>query len=153
MTSPLADRLRPQDLGEVVGQRHILGQGKVLRRLIEGGTIPNLIFYGPSGVGKTTVARIIAEKAHKKLYKLNGTTASTSDIREIVENLGSLEAMGGVILYLDEIQYLNKKQQQTLLQFIEDGSITLRERPGDPRHLQIENFAALRQPGAGALPV
>lgn len=125
MTSPLADRMRPKDLSEVVGQRHILGQGKVLRRLIEGGTIPNLIFYGPSGVGKTTVARIIAEKAHKKLYKLNGTTASTSDIREIVENLGSLDAMGGVILYLDEIQYLNKKQQQTLLQFIEDGSITL----------------------------
>lgn len=122
---PLADRIRPQTLDDVVGQQHLLGRDKVLRRMIDSGTVPNLIFYGPSGVGKTTVASIIAKQAGKKLCRLNGTTASTSDIREVVGKLDTLEGMGGVILYLDEIQYLNKKQQQTLLEFIENGSITL----------------------------
>lgn len=122
---PLADTIRPQTLDEVVGQRHILGQGKVLRRMIESGNVPNLIFYGPPGVGKTTVASIIAKQAKKKLCKLNGTTASTADIREVVGQLGTIDGIGGVVLYLDEIQYLNKKQQQTLLEFIEDGSVTL----------------------------
>ncbi len=125
MGAPLADRIRPQTLDEVVGQEHLLGQDKVLRRMIESGNIPNLIFYGPSGVGKTTVASIIARKAGKKLYKLNGTTASTADIREVVEGCNTIEGIGGVLLYLDEIQYLNKKQQQTLLEFTENGSITL----------------------------
>ena len=104
MASPLADRMRPASLEEVVGQQHILGPGKVLRRLMESGTIPNLIFYGPSGVGKTTVARILSAPAHKKPYRLNGTTASTADIKAIVDSLGSIEAMNGVLLYLDEIQ-------------------------------------------------
>lgn len=122
---PLADGLRPQSLDDVVGQSHILGQGKVLRRMVDNGVIPNLIFYGPPGIGKTTVASIIAKKAGKKLCKLNGTTASTADLREIVEQRDTLEGRGGIILYLDEIQYLNKKQQQTLLEFIEDGSVTL----------------------------
>ena len=125
MYAPLADRIRPQTLDDVVGQEHILGKTRVLRRMIETGNIPNLIFYGPSGVGKTTVASIIARMAGKKLCKLNGTTASTADIREVVGQLGTIDALGGVLLYLDEIQYLNKKQQQTLLEFIENGSITL----------------------------
>lgn len=122
---PLADSIRPQTLDDVVGQRHILGQGKVLRRMIDSGNVPNLIFYGPPGVGKTTVATIIAKQAKKKLCRLNGTTASTADLREVVGQLDTIDGMGGVVLYLDEIQYLNKKQQQTLLEFIEDGSVTL----------------------------
>lgn len=125
MSAPLADRIRPQTLDDVVGQEHILGKNRVLRRMIETGNIPNLIFYGPSGVGKTTVASIIAKLAGKKLCKLNGTTASTADIREVVGQLGTIDALNGVLLYLDEIQYLNKKQQQTLLEFIENGSVTL----------------------------
>ena len=124
-TSPLADKLRPRQLCDVVGQQHLLAPGKVLRSIIDGGTIPNMIFYGPSGVGKTTVANIIAKKAGKKLYRLNGTTASTADIKEIVGELDTIEGRNGVVLYLDEIQYLNKKQQQNLLEFIENGSITL----------------------------
>lgn len=125
MASPLADKLRPRTLEDVVGQSHLLASGQVLRSIIEGGTIPNMIFYGPSGVGKTTVANIIANKAGKKLYRLNGTTASTADIKEIVSQLDTFEGRNGVVLYLDEIQYLNKKQQQNLLEFIENGSITL----------------------------
>ena len=125
MNAPLADRIRPQTLDDVVGQEHLLGKGRVLRRMIESGNIPNLIFYGPSGVGKTTVASIIAKKAGKKLYKLNGTTASTADIREVVAGCDTIEGLNGVLLYLDEIQYLNKKQQQSLLEFIENGSVTL----------------------------
>lgn len=125
MTSPLADRMRPASLDEVVGQKHLLAPGRVLRRIIESGTIPNLIFYGPSGVGKTTVARIISRLSGKKLYQLNGTTASIADIKAIVDSLGGIDGIGGVLLYLDEIQYLNKKQQQSLLEFMEDGSITL----------------------------
>lgn len=125
MASPLADRIRPKTLEEMVGQKHLLGPGGLLRRIAESGTIPNLIFYGPSGVGKTTAARIIAARAGKKLYKLNGTTASTGDIKALIGELNGFDTMGGVLLYLDEIQYLNKKQQQTLLEFIEDGSITL----------------------------
>ena len=125
MASPLADKLRPRTLEDVVGQSHLLAPGQVLRSIIEGGTIPNMIFYGPSGVGKTTVANIIANEAGKKLYRLNGTTASTADIKEIVSQLDTFEGRNGVVLYLDEIQYLNKKQQQNLLEFIENGSITL----------------------------
>lgn len=122
---PLADRLRPKTLDEVVGQRHLLAPDMLLRRVVETGRIPNLIFYGPSGVGKTTVASILAKQAGKTLHKLNGTTASTADIKAIVGELDTFAGMGGVLLYLDEIQYLNKKQQQSLLEFIEDGRITL----------------------------
>lgn len=125
MRAPLADRIRPQTLDDVVGQRHLLGEGKALRRIIESGMIPNMVFYGPSGVGKTTVASIIARNTNMHLCKLNGTTASTADIRDVVAKVNTLQAVNGVLLYLDEIQYFNKKQQQTLLEFIENGSITL----------------------------
>ena len=122
---PLADEIRPQSLDEVVGQRHILGDDGLLRRIIENGSIPNLIFYGPSGTGKTTVANIIAQKTNRPLHRLNATTASISDIKDIMADIGTLMAPEGVLLYLDEIQYFNKKQQQSLLEFMEDGRITL----------------------------
>lgn len=122
---PLADRIRPQTLADVVGQPHILGKSGLLRRIIESGNIPNMIFYGPSGVGKTTVASIIAGTTSRKLYKLNATTASIADIRQILDELGTLMAPNGALVYLDEIQYFNKKQQQSLLEFIEDGRMTL----------------------------
>jgi len=125
MYRPLADELRPTTLDEVCGQKHILGEGAILRRIIESGKIPNLIFYGPSGIGKTTVASIIAARTNRKLYKLNATTASSSDIRDIVAQIDTLMAPEGILLYLDEIQYFNKKQQQTLLEHIESGKITL----------------------------
>ncbi|WOC31172.1 MULTISPECIES: replication-associated recombination protein A [Caproicibacterium] len=125
MAAPLADRIRPNTLDEIVGQQHLLGEGRPLRRIIESGEIPNLVFYGPSGVGKTTLASIIAKRTKKHLCKLNGTSASTADIREIIGKVGTLEAVNGILLYLDEIQYFNKKQQQTLLEFIENGDITL----------------------------
>ena len=125
MSAPLADKIRPKTLADVVGQEHILADGKPLRRIIESGTVPNMIFYGPSGVGKTTVARIIAENCGMLLYKLNGTNASLSDIKDVVAEIGTFGSENGILLYLDEIQYLNKKQQQSLLEYIENGEITL----------------------------
>ena len=125
MSAPLADRMRPTSLDEVVGQHHLVDDGKPLRRIIDGGKIPNMIFYGPSGIGKTTVASIIAARTNMRLHKLNGTTASTADLREVFAEIGSLAAMDGILLYLDEIQYFNKRQQQSLLEFIENGSVTL----------------------------
>lgn len=125
MNTPLADRLRPETLDDIVGQKELLAPGRPLRKIIESGNIPNLIFYGPSGVGKTTLASYIARITNRSFKKLNGTTASTADIKEIVSSLNTFEGLNGVLLYLDEIQYLNKKQQQTLLEFIENGSITL----------------------------
>lgn len=125
MYQPLADRIRPETLEHVVGQGHILGQDGLLRRVIESGRIPNMVFYGPSGTGKTTVANLIAKQSGRTLRRLNATTASLSDIREVTEQVGTLLAPNGVLLYLDEIQYFNKKQQQSLLEFIENGTITL----------------------------
>lgn len=125
MNTPLADRIRPQSLDDIVGQKHLLGANKPLRKIIESGEIPNLIFYGPSGVGKTTLATYIAKRMNRTLKKLNGTTASTSDIKEVVSELNTFSGMNGILLYLDEIQYFNKKQQQVLLEYIENGSITL----------------------------
>lgn len=122
---PLADRIRPQSLEEVFGQEHLIGEGKILSNIIKTKNIPNMIFYGPPGTGKTTVANIIARLSDRKLYKLNATNASVSDIKEIINSLGGFDTANGVLLYLDEIQNFNKKQQQSLLQFIEDGSITL----------------------------
>lgn len=123
--APLADALRPDSLEDVVGQSHLLKKGAVLRGIIDSGRIPNLIFYGPSGVGKTTVARIIASSTGKLLRRLNGTTCGTADLKEVFDARDTISGRNGILLYLDEIQYLNKKQQQTLLEYIEDGSVTL----------------------------
>ncbi|MGN0663309.1 MAG: replication-associated recombination protein A [Faecalibacterium sp.] len=125
MNEPLAQRLRPKTLAEVCGQQHLLAPGRLFRRTIESGHVPNMIFYGPPGTGKTTVARIIAENSGMTLHKLNGTSCGTGDIKAVLQDIGTLAAAGGILLYLDEIQYLNKKQQQSLLECIEDGSVTL----------------------------
>lgn len=125
MYQPLADEIRPTTLSEVVGQAHILGKNGMLRRVIESGTIPNMVFYGPSGTGKTTVANIIAQQTNRTLRRLNATTASLADIKAILEEVGTFMAPNGILLYLDEIQYFNKKQQQSLLEFVENGKVTL----------------------------
>ncbi|MEG2394953.1 MAG: AAA family ATPase, partial [Ruthenibacterium sp.] len=125
MYQPLADRLRPQTLDEVCGQQHLLCKNQVFRKTVESGHIPNMIFYGPSGVGKTTVARILAQNSGMRLHKLNGTSAGTADIKAVIGEIGTFQSQNGLLLYLDEIQYLNKKQQQSLLECIEDGSVTL----------------------------
>ncbi len=141
---PLADAIRPQTLDEVVGQKHLLSEGRVLRTIIESGKIPNMIFYGPSGVGKTTVASIIAQRTNKRLYKLNGTSASVSDIKDIVASLDGFDSQQGVLLYLDEIQYLNKKQQQSLLEYIENGKITLIASTTENPHFYVYNAVLSR---------
>ena len=125
MYQPLADKIRPQSLDDVVGQRGLLKKGGILRRIIDSGQIPNMIFYGPSGIGKTTVASIIARQTRRTLYRLNATTASIQDIRAVVDELDTFLAPNGALVYLDEIQYFNKKQQQSLLECIESGKITL----------------------------
>ena len=125
MEKPLAEILRPSSIDEVCGQHHLLDEGRLFRKVISSNHIPNMIFYGPPGIGKTTIANIIADKTKMSLHKLNGTTASTDDIKKIIEETKSVFSQNGILLYLDEIQYLNKKQQQSLLEFVENGDITL----------------------------
>lgn len=122
---PLADLMRPDKLEDFVGQKHILSEGKPLYNLIRSRNICNCIFYGPPGTGKTTLANIMANYVDKKFYKLNATTASVKDIQDITDTMDSLLNYSGVVLYIDELQHFNKKQQQALLEFIEDGRITL----------------------------
>lgn len=153
MNIPLADRIRPKTLDEVVGQKHILGPKKPLRRIIESGRIPNMIFYGTSGVGKTTVARIIAENAGMKMCKLNGTSASVQDIKDIIADTNTLDGYNGILLYLDEIQYLNKKQQQSLLEDIENGRITLISSTTENPYFYVYNAIISRSTVFEFLPV
>ena len=122
---PLADRMRPTNFDEVAGQAHLVGKNGILRKLAENARIPNMIFFGPPGTGKTTVANIIAKESNMQLYKLNATTASIADIKEVIQSTENMFAQNGTLLYLDEIQYFNKKQQQSLLEFMENGKITL----------------------------
>lgn len=122
---PLADRLRPRTLDEVAGQEHLVGPRGILRRMLENGRVSNMIFSGPPGTGKTTVANIVAKRSGLTLCKLNATTASLSDVKEVISSTDNMFGAGGVLLYLDEIQYFNRKQQQTLLSYMEDGRITL----------------------------
>ena len=123
--APLADLIRPKDLSEVIGQEHLLSEGSLFRQLIDSGTVPNMVFYGPSGTGKTTVARIVAEKSGMTMRRINATNASLSDIKDVIGETETMFGSGGILLYIDEIQYFNKKQQQTILEYIEDGRITL----------------------------
>ncbi len=153
MQKPLADKIRPKTLDDVVGQSHILGPGKPLRRIIESGRIPNMIFYGSSGVGKTTVARIIAENTNMKMCKLNGTSASVQDIKDIIADTDTLEGYNGILLYLDEIQYLNKKQQQSLLEHIENGRITLISSTTENPYFYVYNAIISRSTVFEFLPV
>ena len=153
MSNPLADRIRPKTLDDVVGQSHILGQGKPLRRIIDSGKIPNMIFYGPSGIGKTTVARIIADNSKLHMYKLNGTSASVQDIKDIILDAQSILGYNGILLYLDEIQYLNKKQQQSLLEYIEDGIISLESSTTENPYFYVYNAIISRSTVFEFLPV
>lgn len=122
---PLADRIRPITLDDIVGQEHIIGKDKLLNRIVTSGDIPNMIFYGPSGTGKTTVANIMAKQSNKSFYKLNGTSAKIDDIKGVIKQIGTLHTLNGILLYIDELHYLTKRQQQTLLEYIENGDITL----------------------------
>ncbi len=142
MNIPLAERLRPTRLDDIVGQTHLIGEGKILTNILKTGRIPNMIFYGPSGTGKTTVANICANAANRAFFKLNATTASLKDVREIADKISEHE--NGILLYLDEIQNFNKKQQQSLLEYIENGKITLIASTTENPHFYVYNAVLSR---------
>lgn len=144
MSKPLADRMRPETIEQMSGQQHLIGEGMALRQILDSGTIPNLIFYGPSGVGKTTLAEIIAKKTEKRLYRLNATNTSLADIKDMVSTIGTFAAPKGILLYLDEIQYFNKKQQQSLLEYLENGDITMIASTTENPHFYIYNAVISR---------
>ena len=126
MTSQrIAEALRPKSFDEIVGQQHLFGERGVIRRMMASGRITNMIFYGPPGTGKTTAAEIIARESNMVFHRLNATTASLSDVKDVLASTNSVFCTGGILLYIDEIQYFNKKQQQALLEYIEDGRVTL----------------------------
>lgn len=137
--SQLADLLRPQDFADLVGQPHLFGERGVIRRMVEGGRVTNMIFFGPPGTGKTTAASIIARKTEMSFYRLNATTASLSDVKDILNQTNNLFGAGGILLYLDEIQYFNRKQQQSLLEYIEDGRVTLIASTTENPHFYVYN--------------
>ena len=137
--SQLADLLRPQDFADLVGQPHLFGERGVIRRMVEGGRVTNMIFFGHPGTGKTTAASIIARKTEMSFYRLNATTASLSDVKDILNQTNNLFGAGGILLYLDEIQYFNRKQQQSLLEYIEDGRVTLIASTTENPHFYVYN--------------
>ena len=136
---PLANRLRPVDFDDIVGQEHLVNENGIIRKMVNAGRITNMIFFGPPGTGKTTVANIIAKNSGMQLYKLNATTASLSDIKEVINQSTNVFSSNGTLLYLDEIQYFNKKQQQSLLEYIEDGRVTLIASTTENPHFYIYN--------------
>ncbi|MBE6583129.1 MAG: replication-associated recombination protein A [Ruminococcaceae bacterium] len=138
-SSPLADRIRPKSFDEMVGQSHLFGKNGAIRKICAENYLPNMIFYGPPGTGKTTAARIIADGSGMTLRCLNATSASLSDVKDVVAETSSLLGSEGILLYLDEIQYFNKKQQQSLLEYIEDGRITLIASTTENPYLYVYN--------------
>ena len=135
----LADLLRPQNIDEIAGQKHLFGDRGVIRRMMDGGRITNMIFFGPPGTGKTTAASIIAKQSGMDFHKLNATSASTADVKEVLASSGSLFGSNGTLLYIDEIQYFNRKQQQALLEYIEDGRVTLIASTTENPHFYVYN--------------
>ena len=137
--APLADALRPKTMDDIVGQTHLFGKNGVLRRMVEAGRMTNMIFYGPPGTGKTTAASVIAAQSGMEFHKLNATTASLQDVKDILAQTEGLFGTGGILLYLDEIQYFNRKQQQSLLEYMEDGRITLIASTTENPHFYVYN--------------
>ena len=139
INAQLADQLRPESFDEIVGQEHLFGKNGVIRRMLEGGRVTNMIFYGPPGTGKTTAASIIARASGMTFRKLNATTASLADVKSVIEETGNLFGAGGILLYLDEIQYFNRRQQQSLLEYVEDGRVTLIASTADNPYFFVYN--------------
>lgn len=137
--APLADALRPKTMDDIVGQAHLFGKNGVLRRMVEAGRMTNMIFFGPPGTGKTTAASVIAAQSGMEFHKLNATTASLQDVKDILAQTEGMFGANGILLYLDEIQYFNRKQQQSLLEYMEDGRVTLIASTTENPHFYVYN--------------